>query len=290
MNAPQPLALQTERMPSTASRSFSMEPRNMDEAFRLADMLADSELVPKDYRGKPGNCMVAMQWGMEIGLKPMQALQNLAVINGRPALWGDALIALVRNSPLCEYIVETFDASGTAVCQVKRRGEPEQTRTFSDADAATAGLKGKAGPWVTNPKRMKQMRARAFALRDVFADVLKGIPMAEEVQDYVEVSAPAAPIRPAPAPDPVVSAELLEAARAAADKGRDEFARWWKAATPADRGSLRDHMADLKLRTEAADAARTVEAAQPEPEPEQPKPAADPWLADLDAALGEVAR
>ena len=166
----------------TRAVGFTMEPRNMDEAFRLADMLADSELVPKDFRGKPGNVMVAMQWGMEIGLKPMQSLQNIAVINGRPCLWGDAVIALVRGSSVCEYVSETDDGK-TAICTVKRRGEAEQVRTFSMEDAKTAGLLGKQGPWTQYPKRMRQMRARAFALRDVFPDVLRGLPVAEELMD-----------------------------------------------------------------------------------------------------------
>jgi hypothetical protein len=113
----------------------------------------------------------------------MQAMQNLAVINGRPSLWGDAVIALVRSSPLCEYVIETDDGN-TATCKVKRRGDPgEQVRTFSMEDAQAAGLKGKQGPWTQYPKRMRQMRARAFALRDVFPDVLRGLPVAEELLD-----------------------------------------------------------------------------------------------------------
>lgn len=165
-----------------AVATFNLNPRNFDEAWRLADILADSELVPKDFRGKPGNCLVAIQWGAEVGLGALQSVQNIAVINGRPAMWGDALIALVRSSPLCEFIIETDDGA-TATCRVKRRGEPEQVRTFSIEDAKHAGLHGKQGPWQQHPKRMRQMRARAFALRDVFPDVLKGIPMAEEAMD-----------------------------------------------------------------------------------------------------------
>lgn len=157
-------------------------PQTFEQALTFSQYLADSDMVPKDFKGKPGNCLIAMQWGAEVGLKPLQALQNIAVISGRPSMWGDAVLALVRSSPLCEYVLEDDD-NGTAVCRAKRRGEPEQIRTFSDADAKTAGLAGKPGPWVTNPKRMKQMRARAFALRDVFTDVLKGIAIAEEVMD-----------------------------------------------------------------------------------------------------------
>lgn len=163
-------------------QQFDLGPKTFEQAITFSNYLADSDLVPKDFKGKPGNCLVAIQWGMEIGLKPLQAMQNIAVINGRPSLWGDAVIALVRSSPLCEYIIEEDDGR-TATCRVKRRGEPEQSRSFGVDDAKAAGLLGKQGPWTQYPKRMRQMRARAFAVRDVFPDVLKGLPVAEEVMD-----------------------------------------------------------------------------------------------------------
>lgn len=161
---------------------FDLSPQTFEQALKFSSMLADSDLVPKDFRGKPGNCLIAMQWGSELGLKPLQALSNIAVVNGRAALWGDAVIALVRSSPLCEYVQESDDGH-TATCRAKRRGEPEQVVTFSMDDAKQAGLAGKQGPWTQYPKRMRQMRARAFALRDVFPDVLRGMPVAEEVMD-----------------------------------------------------------------------------------------------------------
>lgn len=172
----------TATITQTAVATFDLSPKSLDQAMELAKFMSDSDLVPKDFKGKPGNCLIAIQWGLEIGLKPMQAMQNIAVINGRPALWGDALIALVRSSPICEYVVEEDDGA-VAYCRVKRRGEPEQVRTFSVEDARIAGLVGKGGPWTQYPARMRQMRARAFALRDVFPDVLKGIPVAEEIMD-----------------------------------------------------------------------------------------------------------
>jgi hypothetical protein len=181
MNAP----VNTEESQLVAAPSrqqFDLSPRTFEQALTFADYLADSDLVPKDFKGKPGNCLIAMQWGSELGLKPLQALQNLAIINGRPSLWGDAVIALVRSSAACEYVIETQTAEA-ATCRVKRRGEPEQERTFTMADAAAAGLKNKQGPWTQYPKRMMQMRARAFALRDVFPDVLRGLPVAEEIMD-----------------------------------------------------------------------------------------------------------
>ena len=161
---------------------FDLSPQNFEQALTFSSYLAESDMVPKDFKGKPGNCLIAMQWGAELGLKPLQSLQNLAVINGRPALWGDAVIALVLSSPVCEYVNEDDDGE-TAYCRVKRKGGQEQVRTFSMEDAKRAGLAGKQGPWMQYPKRMRQMRARAFALRDVFPDVLRGMAVAEELQD-----------------------------------------------------------------------------------------------------------
>ena len=202
MNAPEPRTALAVQPPT-----FDLSPRTFEQALTFAGYLAESDLVPKDFRGKPGNCLIGMQWGAELGLKALQALQGIAVINGRPNLWGDAMLAIVRASPLCEYVVEGWEADGTAFCKAKRRGEPEQIRTFSDHDAKLAGLLGKQGPWQQSPKRMKQLRARAFALRDVFTDLLRGMHMAEESADIPppaerhmgaveEVAPPAAPARP----------------------------------------------------------------------------------------------
>ena len=205
-------------------QQFDLSPQTFEQALTFSTYLADSDLVPKDFKGKPGNCLIAMQWGSELGLKPLQAMQNLAIINGRPSLWGDAVIALVRGSSLCESIIETDDGH-TATCKVKRRGEAEQMRTFSMDDAASAGLKGKQGPWAQYPKRMRQMRARAFALRDVFPDVLRGLPVAEELMDTPPekdmgmadvVGAPPPPPAPPTWPD---------------DKFATQLPRWSKAIT-----------------------------------------------------------
>jgi hypothetical protein len=166
----------------TASGGFDLSPQNFEQALVFAGYLAESGLVPKDYERNSGKCLIAMQWGAELGLKPLQAIQNIAVINGRPSLWGDVMLAIVRASPLCEYVVEEV-LGDVARCRVKRRGEPEQVREFTKADAEMAKLWNKEGPWRNYPKRMLQMRARAWALRDVFTDLLKGLHMAEEAWD-----------------------------------------------------------------------------------------------------------
>ena len=165
-------------------RAFSLTPSNLQEAMEFAKIMSESDLVPASFKTKPGNILVAVQYGSELGLAPLQALQNIAVISGRPCVWGDAILGLVQGSGLLEDMQEVNDGQ-TATCSVKRRGFLEYTvRHFSMDDAKKAGLAGKQGPWAQYPARMLQMRARAFALRDAFADVLKGIALREEVEDY----------------------------------------------------------------------------------------------------------
>ena len=194
-------------MSNALTLKTSLEPTTLQEAMKFSDILASSSMVPRDFQGKPGNVLVAIQWGREVGLGPLQALQNIAVINGRPSIWGDAALALVRGHPDCLSVQEGVEGEGEARqgwCEVARRGEQPQRRTFSVAEAKRAGLWGKSGPWTQYPDRMLQLRARGFAIRDVFPDALRGVITREEAEDtpaeprHVENLAAAPPAPPAP--------------------------------------------------------------------------------------------
>lgn len=173
----------------------TLAPTTLEEAMQFSKMLADTSFVPKDFQGKPGNILVAIQWGMELGLAPMQALQNIAVINGRPSIWGDAALAVAQNHPAYEWHREYPEGEGenmVGVFEIKRKGNEVHVARFSVADAKKANLWGKAGPWTQYAKRMLCLRARGFGLRDKFADALKGMITAEEARDYpVNKSGPA---------------------------------------------------------------------------------------------------
>lgn len=162
---------------------FSLRPRTFEEAYRFANLMASSDLVPKEFRNNPANVLLAVQLGHEVGLNPMQAIQSIAVINGRPCMWGDAVLGIVQASGLLEVINESVE-NDTGICTVKRKGNEPLTRSFSMEEAKKAGLIERGAVWKTYPKRMLQMRARSFALRDGFADVLKGLHVREEVEDF----------------------------------------------------------------------------------------------------------
>lgn len=171
-------------------------PQSMEDAYRLAKAVCLAGMTPKGME-TPEKCMIAIMRGMEVGLTPFQALDKIAVVNGRPTIWGDGAMALVRGSGLCEGIRETIEGEGdaaVATCRAKRRGEADPiVGVFSAADAKKAGLWGKQGPWQQFPKRMLQMRARAFCLRDGFADVLGGLYLKEEIEDNEPRREPPAP-------------------------------------------------------------------------------------------------
>lgn len=179
---------------------------DMDGLWRFASYVAASGLAPKGIQTKEA-IFVAVQMGLEVGLTPMAALQNIAVINGRPTLWGDAQLAVVRSTGELEVFEEWYEAKGkrltrnpsdfsddtTAVCKVKRAGYAASETAFSVSDAKAAQLWGKQGPWSQYPARMLRMRARSFALRDQFGDALRGFRSVEEAGDEPRIETHVAP-------------------------------------------------------------------------------------------------
>lgn len=160
---------------------------SLDTYMQLADKLSKSGLVPEAYRGNPNNILVAIQWGMEIGLTPMRSLQSIAIIKGKPSIYGDELLGLVKSHPAFRGCEEKLDEKTmVATCTIQREvaGKIEvTTRTFSKADAIQSNLWGR-NVWSSYPKRMLQHRARGFAIRDAFPDAIKGIITYEELRDY----------------------------------------------------------------------------------------------------------
>ena len=165
---------------------------SFDELFRFSNAIVASGLAPKSFKTAE-QVIVAIQFGMELGLPPMAALNSVMVVGGRPSLWGDAVPGI------CAKLTESYkdEEIGTKGADdwgwritVKRVGRADPiVRTFTVADAKTAKLwqkKGNEGqdtPWITNPSRMLFARARTFAFRDLFPDLMRGLLTVEEARD-----------------------------------------------------------------------------------------------------------
>ena len=185
---------------STGGAVQAIVPRNLNELAMVASAIIKAGLAPDSYKGggddvTKSRIMIGIMKGAEVGLPPITALSTIFLVNNRPSIFGDGAIALVQASGRLEWIKEYFegtmavddegriDDKWTAVCEMKRKHQAEVIRkTFSWGDARRAGLIGK-GPWKLYPQRMLQMRARAWCIRDGFADCLSGLAIAEEVQD-----------------------------------------------------------------------------------------------------------
>lgn len=196
----------------------ALAPQSLDETYRLAQALARAgDMVPKHFQGHPDMIMAAVMRGAEIGLMPMQALSNIAVINGRASIWGDAIPALMQRAGHQLDCVIEGEGDNMVATATLIRGDTGQkiVRTFSAADAKAAGLWGKPGPWQQYKPRMLSMRARSLASRDGAADAMMGLQVAEEAQDMP-------PMRDVTPPEPTGFARMAMQARQAAESERVE--------------------------------------------------------------------
>jgi hypothetical protein len=186
----------------------ALRPQSYTEIEQLADRLARSGLTPSALRGKPDDLFAVILHGLELGLGPAASVQNIAMVDGKPAVYGDMMIALVRGSfawdegaydewfeldgeRLTAPQAATTIASGgkapnlIACCQCARRGGSPQVGTFSVEQARTADLwvdgKGSRTPWSRYPIEMLLWKARARVMRRLFADVLKGTATYEDL-------------------------------------------------------------------------------------------------------------
>lgn len=157
--------------------------KTYEDAYRYAASIQRSGLAPASFKTAE-QILVAIQHGAELGFKPLQSLQHICVIQGRPAVYGKGLPALIMGKGVMEEFKEWFEGTGdnmTAFSQVKRKGVDERrVGKFSVAQAKKAGLWGKDN-WNKYPEDMlmAKARARAFVL---FADLLAGLPLAEDIE------------------------------------------------------------------------------------------------------------
>ena len=192
------LAKHEPAKPALAIEGGLIQCTSIESAYRFGQYIVKSGLAPKCFT-TPEAVLVAVQMGAELGMKPMQSLQSIAVINGKPALWGKGLAGLVLASGQMENLKEWFEGEGdsmVACCEVKRKGIAEaRLCKFSMADAKKAGLAGK-GTWAGYPRDMAMYKARARAFT-LFADVLCGMAVVEDMTEVVRASQkPDAPTTP----------------------------------------------------------------------------------------------
>lgn len=193
------------RVPVRLSQTLSL-----DEAYRLSQNLSLASIIPKSLVGKTPDVLGIILYGQELGLAPMQALQGIYVVNGRPTLAAQTWLALLRREHHQAQVTEHTELS----CTVKlTRGDTGETHTetFTFAEATKAGLTGK-DVWKQHPKRMLLARAVSNAARFLCPEIALGF--YAEGDDFADAPPDTIAeqiIRPADAPEEPVDAEVVDA-------------------------------------------------------------------------------
>lgn len=196
----------------------------------MANAVVAARLAPDSYHSDPSKVMLGIMAAMEAGLPPLYGLRQIAIINGRPCIWGDAAMALVQSTGLIEGYKEERVGTEPTVADLSKwpddygwkvtiarkgqKGAYEGLFTVGMAKRARLWLNAKKVPWMEHPDRMLKIRARTFPLRDGFADALAGLAIREEVEDmnlvddkHVEIDLNATPTAEAPPLPPFAMTE-----------------------------------------------------------------------------------
>jgi len=196
-------------------------PTDHNQLYRMAERIYNSGT---NISGacSPADVMVALMAGAEIGLGPASTIKSVYVVNGRPTLWGDAIVGIAQWSP--DYIDHTIADEGEGedmrcTCTVRRFRELRDktlrilsfTESFSWREAVAAGLTQKKGSiWSKFPKRMLRGKAKTYAFREAFADLLAGFQHESDALDIVEFRPALMPGEKRPDSGDALDAELLD--------------------------------------------------------------------------------
>lgn len=182
------------------TKALAIIPKSIDEVTSLAEVLAKSTLLPDALKNKVPDVVVSILAGQELGLSPMAAIRGVHVVQGKPVLSADTMVALVLASGLAEYFSCVEETETRVTYETKRKGSPHVARgTWTAEDTKRAGLNTKDN-WRLHTRAMMKARAKAALARDVFPDVLAGC--YDESEEHV-------PARYTPPAD-AIDAEVVE--------------------------------------------------------------------------------
>jgi hypothetical protein len=232
----------TENHPGTDLATVGLNPADLKGQMELAKVLGMSALLPQALRGKPADVLVTVMYGREMGLTPMQAIQGIYVVNGRPTCGGKLLLAKVRQAGHRVKVEATDKAARVTITRSDDRENPH-TEEFTWADAERAKLTTK-DTWKSWPKQMLTWRAVSNAVNVQCPEVAMGFEITELVQDET-----AQPERPT----------LAQVAAERADvKGQVEKQRW-ENDQPADADIVEPDDAEIRAAVEALHSQATSE-------------------------------
>lgn len=166
----------------------------MNTCWRTADMLSKASIIPASYRGKPGDCLIAIDMANRMGISPIMVMQSSQIVQGNFSWKGTACKALIdgcgkfKNS---RYIMVGKEGTPSWGCKMvairTRTGESVSGPTITMKMAQDEGWASKNGSkWKTMPELMLRYRAASFFAKTECPEVLMGFQTAEEQMDIID--------------------------------------------------------------------------------------------------------
>lgn len=223
-------------------QELALVPATFDQALRMAEQLAPSTLLPEALRKRPADVLLTIMAGQELGLSPIASIRGIHIIEGRPAVSADLMVALVKRSPLCVYFREVSSDDTMAIYETQRKGDPPQRASFTIEQARRAKLLDRGrdpsmNNWNRFPAAMLRARAKSALARSVYEDLLFGCYTPDELGlgdgaiDLVEIAPGAYQPPPPPATtvittpaDPTTPAPPVETSRSATEPASEDAA------------------------------------------------------------------
>lgn len=165
--------------------------QQMNAIYKIAGMYSKSNMVPANYQENTANCFVALELAARMNVSPVLVMQNLYIVQGKPAWSGQACVALINGCGMFSslefvFIGQERDASWGCYAQATRKTDGKHIKgsAITMQMATDEGWLGKAGSkWKTMPEQMLKYRAAAFFARTECPNILMGYSTVEEVAD-----------------------------------------------------------------------------------------------------------
>lgn len=260
-----------------ARQADGFEPTSIGEAVQLAKILVAGKLLPRAVQS-PEAAFTILMTGRELGLSPMQSLRSIHVIEGKPTLSADLIVALVKKrSDVCQFFRLVESTEKVATYETQRVGEPSPTRmSFSIAEAERAGVAGKDN-WRKFPAAMLRARCSAALARAVYPDLAMGLYDPDELERATPVHAGAVQVL-APSDTPTI------------EEQSEPPVVDWSAAAERIRSAFDSATSKGEVNEAAAEAMDAKRAGMPQPMLDGLKAASERAKARIAAAVQSIER
>lgn len=191
------IAQYQEQLPATGGTLF-FDIQRFEHAQRIAKLLASSTMVPAHFRDNIGNCLIALNYAERLGADPFMVMQRMYVIQGKPGIEGQLIIALVNQSGRFDPLqfeergninTPEKDTDGVYAYATERRsGKILEGPIVDWATVKNEGWYNKSGSkWKTIAPLMFRYRAATFFARIYCPEVLLGMHTVEELRDVYDM-------------------------------------------------------------------------------------------------------